>query len=291
MLRAEQRHAVVVRGYPRARADAPARARAVGLVFLVLLGTGVLLPVSGTAQENFEIQVYGSETIPQGSTMLELHSNVAAQGTTSTVEGVLPTQGAFHETLELTHGWTPWFETGVYLFTSIQPDGGWEWVGDHIRPRIRAPESWQLPVGLSLSAEVGYQRREFSTDTWTLELRPIIDTQQGPWYVSINPAFEYAIRGLNHGEGFEFSPALKLSYGVTPKVALGLEYYGSAGPVSGFDSPSQQQHQLFPVLDLDLGPRWEFNFGVGAGLTPSTDRLIIKLILGYRFDLGPGLIR
>ena len=291
MLRAEQRHAVVVHGSPRVRADAAARARTVGLVFLVLLGTGVLLPVPGTAQENFEIQVYGSETIPQGSTMLELHSNVAALGTTSTVEGVLPTQGAFHETLELTHGWTPWFETGVYLFTSIQPDGGWEWVGDHIRPRIRAPESWQLPVGLSLSAEVGYQRREFSTDTWTLELRPIIDTQQGPWYVSINPAFEYAIRGLNHGEGFEFSPALKLSYGVTPKVALGLEYYGSAGPVSGFDSPSQQQHQLFPVLDLDLGPRWEFNFGVGAGLTPSTDRLIIKLILGYRFDLGPGLIR
>ena len=46
------------------------------------------------------IQVYGSETIPQGSTMLELHSNVAALGTTSTVDGVLPTQRAFHETLE-----------------------------------------------------------------------------------------------------------------------------------------------------------------------------------------------
>jgi hypothetical protein len=42
------------------------------------------------------------------------------------------------------------------------------------------------------------------------------------------------------------------------------------------------------VLDLDLGPRWEFNFGVGAGLTPSTDRLIVKLILGYRFDLSSG---
>jgi hypothetical protein len=291
VLRAEQRHAVVVYGSPRVRADAAARARTVGLVFLVLLGTGVLLPVPGTAQENFEIQVYGSETIPQGSTMLELHSNVAALGTTSTVEGVLPTQGAFHETLELTHGWTPWFETGVYLFTSIQPDGGWEWVGDHIRPRIRAPESWQLPIGLSLSAEVGYQRREFSTDTWTLELRPIIDTQQGPWYVSINPAFEYAIRGLNHGEGFEFSPALKLSYGVTPESRPRAGILRQRGPGERVRFPSQQQHQLFPVLDLDLGPRWEFNFGVGAGLTPSTDRLIIKLILGYRFDLGPGLIR
>jgi hypothetical protein len=32
----------------------------------------------------------------------------------------------------------------------------------------------------------------------------------------------------------------------------------------------------------------EFNFGVGFGLTPSTDRLTIKMILGYRFDWGGG---
>jgi hypothetical protein len=63
------------------------------------------------------------------------------------------------EPIEITQGWTPWFETGFYLFTSIQPGGGWEWVGDHIRPRIRAPESWHLPVGLSLSTEIGYQQR------------------------------------------------------------------------------------------------------------------------------------
>ena len=255
------------------------------LAHLLLLGTVALPPTQVAPQANFEIQVYGSETVPAGSTMVELHSNVAAQGTTSTIDGVQPTQGAFHETIEVTHGWTPWFETGVYLFTSIQPDGGWEWVGDHIRPRVRAPDSWELPVGLSLSVEVGYQQRQFSTDTWTLELRPIIDKQAGPLYVSLNPTFEYAIKGLNHAYGFEFAPDLKVSYGVTPRVALGLEYYGAVGPVSGFNSLSQQQHQLYPVLDLDLGPRWECNFGVGAGLTPSTDRLIVKLILGYRFDL------
>jgi hypothetical protein len=38
------------------------------------------------------------------------------------------------------------------------------------------------------------------------------------------------------------------------------------------------------VVDLDLGPKWEFNAGVGFGLTPSSDRLIVKMILGYRFD-------
>jgi len=41
------------------------------------------------------------------------------------------------------------------------------------------------------------------------------------------------------------------------------------------------------VLDVDLGPRWEFNLGVGVGLTPATDRLIVKAILGYRFGPMP----
>jgi outer membrane putative beta-barrel porin/alpha-amylase len=240
------------------------------------------------AQDNFEIQVYGSETVPVGNTMVELHSNVAAQGTTETTDGVHPTQGAFHETLEITHGWTPWFETGFYVFTSIQPDTTWEWVGSHIRPRVRAPESWQLPVGLSLSVEIGYQRRSFSEDTWTIELRPIIDKQWDRWYVAFNPAFERAIAGNNVKSGFEFSPSAKVSYSVTPKFALGLEYYGALGPVSNINSPSNQQHQLFPVVDVDLGPKWELNFGIGAGLTPSTDRLIVKMILGYRFDWGGG---
>src|SRR5215470_5340728 len=253
--------------------------------FALFVSCGVLgLSEAAPAQNNFEIQVYGSETVPPRSTMVELHSNVAAEGSRSTVDGVLRTQGAFHETLEITQGVTSWFETGFYVFTSIQPDTTWEWVGDHIRPRVRVPESWQVPVGLSLSTEVGYQRRAFSVDTWTLELRPIIDKQWGPWYVSINPVLDRAIKGESVRKGFEFSPAAKVSYGVTPTVAVGLEYYGALGPVSHFDRAHDQQHQLFPVIDLDLGPQWEFNAGVGVGLTPSTDRLIIKMILGYRFN-------
>jgi hypothetical protein len=263
-----------------------------GKALAVLVGLALRVTAAQTmpaaAQENFEIQVYGSETVAPGATMVELHSNVAAKGSTRTNDHILRTQGAFHETLEVTQGWTSWFETGFYVFTSIQPDTTWEWVGDHIRPRVRAPESWELPVGLSLSAEVGYQRRAFSADTWTLELRPIIDKQWQRWYVSINPTLDRAIKGESVDRGFEFSPAAKVSYNVTPKVAVGLEYYGSLGRVTHFDRPHDQQHQLFPVIDLDLGPRWEFNAGVGFGLTPSTDRLIIKMILGYRFDWAGG---
>ena len=121
-------------------------------------------------------------------TMVEIHSNFTIDGTKKVIDGVYPTNHAEHETLEITQGFTDWFETGFYVFTSIQPDSGWQWVGDHIRPRFRIPEKWHWPVGVSLSNEIGYQRAAFSADTWTWEIRPIVDKKLGPWYLAFNPA-------------------------------------------------------------------------------------------------------
>lgn len=258
-----------------------------GVLPALLLGAALaLVPGAAQAQGNFEIQVYGSETVAPGTTMVELHSNTAIQGSTRVEDGVLPTQHAVHETLEITRGWTSWFETGFYIFTSVQtegPDQGYWWVGNHIRPRVRAPEEWRLPVGLSLSLEVGYQQKEFSPDTWTLEIRPIIDKQLGPWYFAVNPAFEQSLKGPGTRTGIEFAPSAKVSYDLTKKISPGVEYYGTLGPVGNFPTASRQQQQLFGVVDLNLDPRWEINFGVGGGLTRATDGLIIKLILGRRF--------
>jgi hypothetical protein len=252
----------------------------------------LLIMVAGLAaahaQENYEIQVYGAETVPPGSTMVELHSNFTVKGTKTEMDGVAPTNHAMHETIEITQGITTWFETGFYIFTSIQPDGGWQWVGDHIRPRVAIPASWHWPVGLSLSNEIGYQRRKFSPDTWTWEIRPIIDKKIGRWYLSFNPTLDRSFHGDSVHRGVEFSPNAKVSFDFTKRIAGGLEYYGAYGPLSGFDPLSDQQQQFFPSIDLDLGPQWEFNFGAGIGTTRSTDHLIIKCILGRRFSWRHG---
>jgi len=235
------------------------------------------------AQENYEIQVYPSETVKPGATMVELHSNLTIQGTKQTIDGVLPTQHAWHETIEITHGFTPWFETGWYIFTSAAPGQGWQWVGDHIRPRVRVPEEWKWPVGVSLSTEFGYQRRKFSADTWTLEIRPIIDKEIGRCYLSFNPTFDRSFKGPTSDQGFIFSPNFKVGYDITKKVNAGFEYYGSLGPVGNFDPLREQQQQIIPSIDLNLSPKWEFNFGVGVGVTHGTDHLLVKMIVGYRF--------
>jgi len=71
---------------------------------------------------------------------------------------------------------------------------------------------------------------------------------------------------------------------VTRKIAAGIEYYGALGPITGFDALRDQQQQIFPNVDVDFGKNWEFNFGVGVGVTQATERLIVKAILGYRFN-------
>jgi len=236
------------------------------------------------AQGNYEVQVYGSELVAPKATMVELHSNFTASGEKRTIDGVLPTNHAVHETLEITHGWNEWFETGFYIFTSIQNDGTWYYVGSHIRPRVSVPERYKLPVGLSISNEIGWQRPNFSGDTWTWEIRPIVDKKIDKWYFAFNPTVDKSFRGPERDRGYQFSPNFKFSYDVTKKAALGIEYYGSYGPVTGWDPLRDQQQQILPAVDIDFGKNWEFNFGVGVGVTGATDHLLVKGILGYRFN-------
>jgi hypothetical protein len=255
---------------------------------LAVLSAAALLPSLAYAQDNYEIQVYGSDTVAPRSTMVEIHSNFTVDGSKTVEDGMLPTNHAEHETLEITQGISDWSEVGFYVFTSIQPNEGWQWVGDHIRPRVRAPEKWHWPVGVSLSLEFGYQRGAYSPDTWTLEIRPIVDKKIGPWYFAFNPAMDRSFHGPGVNQGVTFSPAAKFSYDFTKKIAGGLEYYAAYGSLAGFDALRNQQQQFFPTIDVDFGPQWEFNFGVGIGATGSTDHLIVKCIVGRRFSWPSG---
>ena len=253
---------------------------------LPLLGAAVALLCGSNplyAQDNYEIQVYGSALVPVGATMVEVHSNFTTEGRRAIEDGVSPTNHALHETLEITHGFSDWFETAIYTFTSAHSGGGWEWVGNHVRPRLAVPARLGWPVGVSLSQEIGYQRRKFSEDTWSWEIRPIIDKQMGAFYWSFNPTLERSLGGANKHQGFEFAPNAQISYNFSPRINGALEYYGALGPLSGFDSRRDQEHQIIPSLNLNVSPDWEINIGVAKGLTPATDHYLVKTIIGRRF--------
>ena len=238
------------------------------------------------AQANYEIQVYGSDTVPADNLMVELHSNFTVEGQPRTIDGVYPTDHQVHETLELTEGLNSWSEVGFYVFTSEQDGHGVQWVGDHIRPRIRVPESWGWPVGVSLSTEIGYQRAVYSADTWTWEIRPIVDKAIGRWYFAINPALERTLHGPDVNQGLGFAPSAKIGYDFSRVLSAGIEWYADYGALRNIAPVHDQQQQIFIVTDLNVSPVWEINIGVGIGATAATDHLIVKAILGRRFDWG-----
>jgi len=253
---------------------------------LLTLGIVALLAPALHAQGNYEIQVYGADTEPPKSLMVELHSNFTPNGQKHIIDGVYPTNHQEHETLELTEGLTDWSEIGFYVFTSVQDGHGVQWVGDHIRPRVRVPDSWHWPVGVSLSTEVGYQRAVYSPDTWTWEIRPIVDKAVGRWYFAVNPALERTFHGPDVKQGVGFAPGAKIGYDFTKVVSGGLEYYADYGSITAPDTLHNQQQQIFLVTDLNVSPKWEINVGVGVGPTASTDHWIVKGILGRHFSWG-----
>jgi hypothetical protein len=245
----------------------------------------VILGCSGAAnaQDNYEIQVYGSELVPRAATMVELHSNFTASGRKDVEDGVNATNHAVHETVEITHGFSDWYETGFYLFTSARAGEGWEIVGTHVRPRFAVPARYHWPVGVSISNEIGYVKREFANTSWSWEIRPIVDQTIGRFYWSFNPALEKGLSGPAEGRKFEFAPNAVATYDIAKKVNIGLEYYGGFGPLSDLQPWKAGAHQIFPAINLDFGPEWEFNAGIGIGLTDSAEPLIFKVIVGRRF--------
>jgi hypothetical protein len=185
-----------------------------------------------------------------------------------------------HETIEATTGVTSWSEIGMYAFSNEDRASGVQYVGSSLRPKVRVPDSWRWPVGVALSMELEYDRPALSSDTWSWEIRPIIDKAAGRWYASVNPTLVRTLRGTGVANGLEFSPSAKASYDVTPMISAGFEYYSAYGRIGRFAPPAERIQQIFGATDLHVSPAWEINLGVGIAATPATNHLVAKLILG-----------
>ena len=280
----------------RVVAGARLRATLFCLVCFVLLCSR-----AARAQDNYEIQVYPSETMTPRTLLTELHSNFTVQGSTSTQFGMLPTQGQEHETVEFTEGVNDWSEVGFYVFTSEKNGSGVQWVGDHIRPRVRVPPRWHWPVGVSLSSEVGYARAAYSNPTWSWQIMPIVDQTLGRWYWSVNTTMVWDLHVVPPPadsttsqkqayyknvapKGLTFGPAATLTYAPSKYYNFGVEYYSYYGQVGNLVGLHYQQQQIFPAVNLFVSPKWEINIGAGWGATAGTDHLIVKCVIGRYFD-------
>ena len=116
-----------------------------------------------------------------------------------------------------------------------------------------------------------------------MEIRPIIGVRNADWEFIVNPIVDISFG--KYGEA-DFAPAARVARKLGPDLFVGLEYYADFGEIGNFAKLADQQHTLFAVTDFKLGD-FGVNFGVGYGLTPASDRWVVKTIVGYAFPV-PG---
>jgi hypothetical protein len=243
----------------------------------------LLLQMTAWGQDPFEVQVYEYETVPKGLWNLETHLNYIGKGTKEFEGPVAPTEHQFHLTFELTRGITNHFELAGYLVFAHRADGGFDFVGWRVRPRVSLPEEWGLPVAVSISGEVGFPKRTYEENSATLEIRPIIEKKLRRWQLDFNPVVARALSGPGTSLGWEFEPGARIGYEYNTRLDLSLEYYGALGPIGQWLPAGEQVHQFYPGGDLKLSENVVWNFGVGWGVTEVGNRLVWKSRIGWLF--------
>ena len=217
--------------------------------------------------------------------MVELHSNFTAKGT----KGVGGWRTA-HPSRRARdagnhHGFNEWFEMRL-LPVHQHPARRQLEVGGHPHPPARLdPGEVQAAGGASLSTEFGYQRPNFDPDTWTLGNSP--DRRQADRQAV--PGVQSDVREVvsRAGQGLRARVfAERQSWPTTSSRRWRWAWNTTAPTARSFswDTPRDTEQMFVPAVDVDFGKNWEFNFGVGVGVTQNTDHLLVKAILGYRFN-------
>ncbi len=240
------------------------------------LAAAACLPTS-SARAVDEIQVYNAEIADRGQWTLQQHLNYAINGRKEPdFPGGLIPHHALNGTPELAYGVTPWYEIGFYAPFAVDQNGHFYSNGFKFRQLWVTPEAAKREFFYGVNLELSYSTSKFSQTRFNAEIRPIIGVRKGDYEFIVNPIIDI---GFGHDGEVEFLPAARFARKFGEDFALGIEYYSALGPIGHFLPLSEQEHNIYGVVDFKVG-RFDVNFGIGYGLTGGSDRLMTKLIIG-----------
>jgi hypothetical protein len=266
------------------RKERPVQRRGLNFGPMALIAATFLMASRLPASAVDEIQLYNAEIAEVGQFTVEQHLNYTFIGrTTPDFPGGLIPNRTLNGTPEFAYGVTEWFELGLYIPWAIQGDGRVQSNNFKLRTLLVTPNADKKDFFYGLNFEYDFPNPKFDQNRFAMEIRPIIGWRNSEWEFIVNPIFD---AGFGSQGYIDPAPAARLARKVAEDTFIGIEYYSDLGPVGSIPSFTQQQHQLFGVVDFKVGPV-DVDFGVGYGLTPGSDRLVAKIILEYAFPV-PG---
>ena len=249
-----------------------------------LLALVVLVATTVSAHAVDEIQVYNAEIAKVGQWTFQLHSNYAFIGRKEPdfPGGLIPDR-ALQGTGEWAYGITDWWEMGFYTPFAVDQNLTPYSNAAKIRQLFVTPNAAERSFFYGVNFEFSYAMPQFSDTQWNMEIRPIIGWRKGDYEFILNPIVDI---GFGQNGGAVFAPAARFARNFGENLALGIEYYTDLGPLQNWSPFNEQQHNIYAVVDFKIG-RFDVNAGVGYGLTPGSDRLMYKMIIGT--DLNEGM--
>jgi hypothetical protein len=241
--------------------------------FAVVVG---LWPAVAQGQTD-EIQVYDAAIAKPGVFNLTWHNNYTPSGRKlPDFPGGIPPDHALNGVTEWAYGVTDWFEAGLYApLYSITSAGDVKLEGVKLRALFVSPDAASRSFFYGLNFEFSYNATSWDAKRFTSEIRPIIGWHLGPVDLILNPILDNSYEGFSR---LDFAPATRVAYHLSDRWALALEEYDDFGPLRRFYDGRDQSHQLFAVVDYD-GKPVTLETGIGFGMTPASDNLVLKLIL------------
>jgi len=235
------------------------------------------------AKATDEIQVYNAGIAAPGQFTIQQHLNYVPLGVKEPpFPGGLISHNSINGTPEFAYGVTDWWEVGLYLPFAIKDQ---QFLSDafKLRTLFVLPNAEQRNFFYGVNFEFSNTMPKFSQSRFGLEIRPIIGVRNADWEFIVNPIVDVSFG--KYGEA-DFTPAARVARKLAPDTFVGLEYYADFGEIGNFSKLADQQHTLFAVTDFKAGV-FDVDFGVGYGLTPGSDRWVVKTIVGYAFPV-PG---
>jgi hypothetical protein len=236
------------------------------------------------AKATDEIQVYNAEIAAVGQFTIQQHLNYVAGGLTNPpFSGGLVSNHSLNGTPEFAYGVTDWWEVGLYLPFSITNQ---QFYSDafKLRTLFVSPHADQRDFFYGVNFEFSNETPPFAQTRFALEIRPIIGVRNSEYEFIVNPIVDVGFG--KYGEA-DFAPAARIARKFGQDLYAGFEYYADFGKIGDFSKLADQQHTLFAVTDFKFGV-FDVDFGIGYGLTPASDRFVIKTIIGYAFPVPGG---
>ncbi len=157
--------------------------------------------------------------------------------------------------------------------------------GANIELEYVAPHDPAQGGYVGLRAEVGREASVYENEVENaLEFNPILGYRWGSLHTTINPSLEIPLRAET--SRVQFHPSAKAAWQLINRSDVGVEYYGSWGPLSALLPRAKRDEVIYAVWEGKIS-HCHINAGVGKGLHPATgseDRWVAKVALEFELD-------